>query len=107
MAQDDRDPDEIVLRDGTVMIRTWHGAKVHEETGVRGGLTGFYGPSVGEIAPEQPKGSIAAISDDAEGVEVHCAFCRTPRRLAAWQARRFTFCNRSCALKHRHAAAGQ
>lgn len=90
--------DEVVLPDGTVMVRTWHGAKVHPVTGVRGGLMD-YRPDVAPMAAESTGDPVATV---AAGVIVVCPICHTPQLLPAWLARRFRTCSRRCAMLARH-----
>lgn len=96
--------DELVLPDGTVLVRVWHGAKVHPVTGVKGGLLSY--PAPPDPGAADDSGAPAAPAATPAGALVRCPVCGAERVLPGWLARRFRTCSRSCAMEARHKARG-
>lgn len=90
--------DEIVLADGTVLVRVWHGAKVSALTGVKGGLMAY--PAREREPDHASEDRVPAPRPSV--LRVVCPVCGDEKDLPGWQARRFKTCSRTCAMQARH-----
>lgn len=108
---DARAEDEVVLADGTVLVRVWHGARVHPVTGVKGGLMSYPAADPAPDPDHDPAPTTTPEPDrDATPTtdrRVVCPVCHKVQFLPGWLARRFRTCSRRCAMLARHDQSGR